>query len=294
MVSIEEELKRCDEFSISVAFITKSGITPLLQTLKELEEKNIPGRIMTTDYLTFSEPEALRKLSELKNIELKIYSVDDQQKIGFHTKGYIFRENEIYRIIIGSSNLTAAALTRNKEWNTKIVSTSKGEYTKELLIEFNSLWNASKPFNLFIDRYEEIYKERNSLLKQSNSTPDTKELLKPIPLQEKIIVNLQKMQEKGLDKALLISATGTGKTYASAFALRQQKLKRALFVVHREQIAKQALNSYRKVFGESRSFGLLSGNEKIMLQILCLQPCKHYLNLIYMQNLNQMILIRLL
>lgn len=262
LVSIEEELKRCDEFSISVAFITKSGITPLLQTLKELEEKNIPGRIMTTDYLTFSEPEALRKLSELKNIELKIYSVDDQQKIGFHTKGYIFRENEIYRIIIGSSNLTASALTRNKEWNTKIVSTSKGEYTKELLIEFNSLWNASKPFNLFIDRYEEIYKERNRLLKQSNSIPDTKELLKPIPLQEKIIVNLQKMQEKGLDKALLISATGTGKTYASAFALRQQKLKRALFVVHREQIAKQALNSYRKVFGESRSFGLLSGNEK--------------------------------
>lgn len=107
LVSIEEELKRCDEFCISVAFITKSGITPLLQTLKELEEKNIPGRIMTTDYLTFSEPEALRKLSELKNIELKIYSVDDQQKIGFHTKGYIFRENEIYRIIIGSSNLTA-------------------------------------------------------------------------------------------------------------------------------------------------------------------------------------------
>ena len=65
LVSIEEELKRCDEFFISVAFITQSGITPLLQTLKELEKRNVPGRIMTTDYLSFSEPEALKKLGEL-------------------------------------------------------------------------------------------------------------------------------------------------------------------------------------------------------------------------------------
>ena len=42
LVSIEEELQRCEEFCISVAFITKSGITPLLQTLKDLEQRNIP------------------------------------------------------------------------------------------------------------------------------------------------------------------------------------------------------------------------------------------------------------
>lgn len=64
---------------------------------------------------------------------------------------------------------------------------------------------------------------------------------------------------------------GTGKTYASAFALREILKKReyekgrkvrALFVVHREQIAKQALKSYKNVFGEKYSFGLLSGNSK--------------------------------
>ena len=67
--SIEEELKKCDEFCISVAFITMSGITPLLQIFKELEEKNIPGKILTTDYLTFSDPKALEKLHSLKNIQ---------------------------------------------------------------------------------------------------------------------------------------------------------------------------------------------------------------------------------
>lgn len=60
--SIEDELLACDRFQISVAFITMSGITPLLQTLKELEKKQIQGEILTTNYLNFSEPRALEKL----------------------------------------------------------------------------------------------------------------------------------------------------------------------------------------------------------------------------------------
>ncbi len=86
--SIENELSNCDEFSISVAFITMGGITPLLQILEELERKQIPGRILTTDYLNFSEPRALDKLAGLKNIDLRMYSANDSN-IGFHTKGYI-------------------------------------------------------------------------------------------------------------------------------------------------------------------------------------------------------------
>ena len=120
--SIEDELLRCDKFQISVAFITMGGITPLLQTLQELERKGIPGEILTTNYLNFSDPRALKKLNELKNITLKMYDVEAANE-GFHTKGYIFKKDEVYRIIIGSSNITSAALTQNKEWNTKLVST---------------------------------------------------------------------------------------------------------------------------------------------------------------------------
>ena len=107
--SIEDELLKCDQFQISVAFITMSGITPLLQTLKELEKKNIPGEILTTNYLNFSEPRALAKLNELTNITLKMYDVEVADE-GFHTKGYIFRKDEIYRIvrrhIVGGANCT--------------------------------------------------------------------------------------------------------------------------------------------------------------------------------------------
>lgn len=91
--TIESNLKQCDEFIISVAFITESGITSLLQILKELEEKKIPGKILTTDYLFFSQPRALIRLNNLKNIEVKLYSVNETD-FGFHTKGYIFKNKK--------------------------------------------------------------------------------------------------------------------------------------------------------------------------------------------------------
>jgi superfamily II DNA or RNA helicase len=81
-------------------------------------------------------------------------------------------------------------------------------------------------------------------------------------MQTAFVSNLQKIIENGEDKALLISATGTGKTYASAFAVREYNPEKMLFIVHREQIAKQAIKSYKKVFGKNKKFGLISGNSK--------------------------------
>ena len=92
--SIKDELNNCEEFYISVAFITKGGLTPLLQDLKELEKKGVKGKIITTDYLNFTEPDALKKLNDLSNIEIKMYETDETD--GFHTKGYNFKNNGIY------------------------------------------------------------------------------------------------------------------------------------------------------------------------------------------------------
>lgn len=88
--SIENELLHCDEFMISVAFITRSGITPLLQTFQELERKGIKGRILTTDYLMFSEPEALNTLHSLKNVTIKMFCTNNGP--GFHTKDIFFKK----------------------------------------------------------------------------------------------------------------------------------------------------------------------------------------------------------
>ncbi len=263
LVSLEEELSFCDSFCISVAFITQSGITPLLQALKDLEKRNIKGKILTTDYLLFTEPKALIKLASFKNIELKVFVTDSKE--GFHTKGYIFKKGEIYRIIIGSSNMTLNAITVNREWNTRIVSSINGEIARDILNEFDNYWYSdnAKAYEDIIDDYQQRYalnKQRRIVINSSISDED-KKILAPNKMQQAFIDNLREMiDNEHVDRAMLISATGTGKTYASAFALKALHAKRSLFIVHREQIAKQALTSYRKVFGFNKSYVLLSGN----------------------------------
>lgn len=311
LTEIEYELQNCDSFFISVAFITLSGITPLLQVLQELEARNVPGRILTTDYLTFSDPKALKKLSSLKNIELRMYRTAGQSS-GFHTKGYIFEKDNLYRMIIGSSNLTMNALTKNKEWNTKLISTKDGAIYKEIVDEFESFWNdkdfvsiynedianeyeqsyakqkAQKQarirqdfesiwqdeqtvsYNEVADVYEtqyEIIQKQKTIAKNMPTPSLAMYKLEPNSMQSQFINELTQLIDNGAKRALLISATGTGKTYASAFALRHHQYKRALFLVHREQIAKQAIATFKNVFGQTRTLGLLSGNHKADLNV---------------------------
>lgn len=276
--SIEHELQNCEEFYISVAFITLGGITPLLQTFKELQQKGIKGKILTTDYLSFNDPVALDKLHLMENIELKMYCTNED-KDGFHTKGYIFKNKEIYQIIIGSSNMTADALKVNREWNTKFVGYESGEVVGDILREFNSLWNDSHSldYNKFIEDYRvryELIKKQKQIAREAMPVSLEQNTLKPNTMQVAFVQNIKELIEKKEQKALLISATGTGKTYASAFALREMKPKKVLFLVHREQIAKQALLSYKRVFGSKRvdgsayKYSLLSGNTSRNIKII--------------------------
>lgn len=120
LTTIEDALLDCEEFSFSVAFVTMGGIEPLLQTFRELEQRGVRGRILTTDYLNFSEPGALDKLAGFSNIEVRMFQSDGAAQ-GFHTKGYVFRNRELYRILVGSSNMTLSALTKNKEWKGSLI-----------------------------------------------------------------------------------------------------------------------------------------------------------------------------
>ncbi len=266
--ALEEELLICDEFAISVAFITMGGLVPLLQTLKELERRGVKGRILTTDYLNFSEPQALLKLNELSNIDIRMYCVKDGGK-GLHTKGYIFRNDELYKIIIGSSNLTQSALTINHEWNTKLVSTAHGEMTEEVVNEFDKLWKCkeTKTFDAFYDEYKtkyEIIAKQREIASKEVVVPLDAARLEPNKMQVGFITRLKDLVSEGADKALLISATGTGKTYASAFGIRDalKPTGKVLFVVHRKEILKQARDSYKRVFGSSVKMALLTGDDK--------------------------------
>lgn len=260
--SIKDELKSCTEFIISSAFITMGGITPLLEDFRYLEAHNIKGKILTTDYLNFTEPKALRKLQDFKNIEIKLYS---HEKEGFHTKGYIFKKDGFYKGIIGSSNMTMNALTVNKEWNVEFTSLNEGEMLSQIRREFESLWNQADDLDKVLPIYEKIYKDTKRFTSIREISRDLKEkniTLAPNYMQEQFLENIRNLIKHGEDKAILVSATGTGKTYASAFAVKDFAPKRFLFLVHREQIAKQSIEAYMNVFDDHENFGLLTGNQK--------------------------------
>ncbi len=266
---IENELKDCSSMFMSVAFITSGGIAPFLGFLKELESKGVPGRILTTDYLMFSDPKALDKLNSLSNLDVRMYRTGDSG-IGFHTKGYLFHNNGDLKILIGSSNLTQAAISKNHEWNTMMVSKSEGQFAKDVEAEFENIWNSSVSYSECRDVYQQEFREktneREQLKKLFNSLDLEKaRIIEPNTMQAEFCMNVERLVRDGQKRALLISATGTGKTFASAFALRKllaENLlhkRKVLFLSHREQINKQALKSYGKVLGQGYNMELLSG-----------------------------------
>ncbi len=258
--ALMKELSACQAFDITVAFISASGLAPLLGVFKELEEKGVPGRILTTDYLSFSDPRALDKLAGLKNISLKMYQSTPHD--GFHTKGYIFRYPGAFHIIVGSSNLTASALSSNQEWNAGMNLGEEHPFAKRINDEFERLWNSPNSVSYEDVRYDytRLYYQSVSLIHGRQVKQRARPVLTPNKMQTDFIASFQALRRRGEHRAMLISATGTGKTYASAFALRTYMPKRMLFLVHREQIARQAMETYQKIFLNTRTYGRISGS----------------------------------
>lgn len=259
------QLYHCDEFLFSVAFLTKSGIACLKDAL--LENHQAKGKILASQYLNFTEPGALRDLLKFPNLEVRMLT----EERAFHAKGYLFHQintkPENYTMVIGSSNLTQNALTHNQEWNVFFTSAKDGALIRQTREEFFSLWNDAEIVDeAWITAYESIY-SHNKPKYQTNYLPFHR--IQPNAMQKAALAGIQALRDKGEVRGLLISATGTGKTYLSAFDVKRFQPKRFLFVVHRELIAKSARQSYINVGFEPQKTGLLTGT--------CKEPAKPYL-----------------
>jgi superfamily II DNA or RNA helicase/HKD family nuclease/phage repressor protein C with HTH and peptisase S24 domain len=258
--TILHELEYCNQFFISVAFVTTSGVAAIINKLKELEDRGIKGEMLVSQYLNFTEPEALKRLLQFKTIDLRIATTGNA-----HTKGYIFKNKEHYNLIVGSSNLTAQALCTNKEWNIKVSALDGSGIVEKVLSEFQSDFEKGTPVTAqYIENYEEIY-QKQFLINRKNQLEIfdlSHSIVSPNAMQIEALENLQKLRSEGKNKALIISATGTGKTYLSAFDAKTFNPRKLLFVVHRLTIAKDSLNTFKNVFGKDKTMGLYSGNQR--------------------------------
>ena len=270
--SLQEELACCDAFDFSVAFINHEGLASIKQALAELAQHNVKGRVLTTNYLNFTQPSALTELLAFPNIEVRAYT-----KGGFHPKGYIFQHSNYYSMIVGSANLTASALNLNQEWSIKFLSLTDGQIVFSVREEFENVWNQSDVVDdAWIKNYATEYEAKRLALhvpksvaqelqfensvEENSAAEEDEESLEIIPnkMQKEAMISLAELRDKGEKRALLIAATGTGKTYLSIFDVNQVKPRRVLYVAHRDMILNKSEKSFRTILPQIRT-GFLNG-----------------------------------
>lgn len=285
-VYLKQELLNCKKFYFIVSFIRYSGIQLLISTLDELEKQGIQGEIITSVYLNITDSKALRKLLSYKNIKVKIYNNSSES---FHTKAYLFEKEKYHSVVIGSSNISQSALYSAEEWNVKLTDSSFFNIYGKSLNQFEKLWHSNEAIELtqdFIDEYEKYKKSinvqntfdyRKTKIKQENE-------FIPNSMQKRVLQKLKETRINGNKKGLVISATGTGKTYLAAMDIKQffeiksnaknklfeindKKSKTSnikfLFIAHREELLENAINVFSKILKiDKNEFGRIYGGLK--------------------------------
>ena len=285
-IYLKQELLNCKKFYFIVSFIRYSGIQLLISTLDELEKQRIQGEIITSVYLNITDSKALRKLLSYKNIKVKIYNNSSES---FHTKAYLFEKEKYHSVVIGSSNISQSALYSAEEWNVKLTDSSFFNIYGKSLNQFEKLWHSNEAIELtqdFIDEYEKYKKSvnvQNTFDYRKTKIEQENEFV-PNSMQKRVLQKLKETRINGNKKGLVISATGTGKTYLAAMDIKQffkinsntenklfkindKKSKTSnikfLFIAHREELLENAINVFSKILKiDKNEFGRIYGSLK--------------------------------
>lgn len=257
--TLEDELRNAKSFTIAVAFVTSGGLLDLKSILADIATHGVRGKLITSTYLGFNNPNVFDDLLQIPNLDVKILDQD-----GFHTKAYYFKHDDYESALIGSSNLTQNALKKNFEWNLRITSTERGDVIHNVKNELDSLWQQAIPLTpSWIEDYRQNWQPNYSNYQSKKKIKSAGKIV-PNAMQKPALEALKHLRDvERAKKGLVVAATGTGKTYLAAFDVQQFNPKRLLFVVHREQILRKAMSSFKEILGGSdNDYGILSGNQK--------------------------------
>ncbi len=253
--TLRQELMSCTSFTWAVAFISENMLVPFKVVMSELAKKGISGTLITGTYLGFNSPKVFRELMKIPNLKVRL-----SEEAGFHAKGYLFKHDDYQTILIGSANFTRSALLKNCEWGLKVTSHENGQLVEEVNDQIKAtLTHSHELTESWINEYEQVWQP---IKKNAHFPLNKAKKIFPNQMQEAALKNLSTLVKENAKRALVVSATGTGKTYLGAFAVKKYKPKKFLYLVHREQIAKKALDSfYRVIGGNKNDYGLLTGSK---------------------------------
>jgi superfamily II DNA or RNA helicase len=270
LATIQANLRTCKRFSFSVSFIKKAGLVLLSNDIRSALERGAEGKLITSTYQNFTDVESLNFFLKLAFAFEKFdchlddecfYNEKNYTTNGFHTKGYLFEFDERCELIVGSSNITRYALLKNIEWDLVIDCQKQDEAYQNACIEFEDLW--SKTYDLTQDRINIYAQKLNFAIERWDMDYDLAEQkIKPNYMQRKALKELNRNRAIGIDKALVISATGSGKTYLAAFDALNFAPERLLYVVHEGSILRKSLETFQEVFGGLKTCGMYSGEAK--------------------------------
>lgn len=240
---LKKSFENAKSIDIIVSFLMESGVKLILNDLKKAIKKGVKIRILTGNYLNITQPQALYLLFE-KDIDLRFYKNPNHS---FHPKAYIFHSENDSEIYIGSSNLSKGALTNSIEWNYHFKKSENNKDFNHFEDTFNDLFE-----NKSVKVTDEVLREysKNWVKPKFQKIPKIKKI-EPNGTQIEALYELNKTRMEGFDKALVVAATGTGKTYLAAFDSKDYN--KILFVAHREEIIRQAQKSFNKVSPDKSS-----------------------------------------
>ena len=251
-------LKDSKRINIAVSYVVWSGLSLIYDELKKFD-KNSKILITTEGFVT--DPRSLRKLLEL-DLDVRVYDPYVVGSKGFHLKSYFFEKDDYATILIGSNNISARAFGLAHEMAVEIDSKEEGMFVAKYNEVFEQIWNDESSITLdqtFIDGYEEVFYEKSSMDERVFQLGLTEDTIKPNYMQEQALRELEQARAES-NKGLVIAATGTGKTYLSAFDVKNANAKKVLFLVHNRLILSSAIDSYKRIFRNRKSVLELKGS----------------------------------
>ena len=273
-------INRADEIDLAVAFVKTTGLRLLLPDLQaallpssELHRPPARLRVVTSDYLDVTDPEALRLLMLLQEQGAQV-RVFEAAGSSFHMKAYLFAHFNDDRHLhgtafIGSSNISRQALKNGLEWNYRIDYPGDDGFL-EARARFEALFRHPRTTALS-DAWIDAYERRRIVPPRAISPGSDETELPPVPtpVQVEALEALRATRKQAYRRGLVVLATGLGKTWLAAFDAEQMRAHRVLFVAHREEILQQAAETFLRIRPRAR-IGLYMGQVRDQdVDVLC-------------------------